>query len=126
MVRGHLFGVLAAATAATAFVLLFAFSSAAQTGRLVLHVGDQGELVLRFGRLASSTRGTTQSLSLENNGSEIIASVEIECGFYGRSKLLGSGSASARDLKPGSSAHADITMPGVADADSVRCQISSD
>jgi hypothetical protein len=112
---------------------LLDFGRAAPLGRatpgaqkIVLHVGDGGKLVLHLGSLAINSNGATQPLSFENNGLEIIADVEVKCGFFAGSRLLGSGSASARDLKPGFSARADIVVPEAADADSVRCQIRSD
>lgn len=103
------------------------FGRAAQIAqKIVLHIGERGKLVLHLGSLAITSKGATQPLSLENDGLEIIANVEVKCGFFAGSTLLGSGSASARDLKPGLSTRADIVVPKVADADSVRCQISSD
>ena len=94
--------------------------------KIVLHVGDRGKLMMHLGSLAINTDGARQPLSFENDGLETIANVEVKCGFFAGSTLVGTGSASARDLKPGSSRRADVVAPDVADADSVRCQISSD
>ena len=111
----------------TALAGLLGVGRAAQVAqKIVLHVGDRGKLVLHLGSLAINSNGARQPLSFENDGLETIANVEVKCGFFAGSTLLGSGSASARDLKPGSSTRADIVVPDVADADSVRCQISSD
>jgi hypothetical protein len=111
----------------TLLASLISFGRAAQVAqKIVLHVGDRGRLVLELGDLANSPKGATQPLSLKNDSLEIVANVEIQCGFFAGSTLLGVGSASARDLKPGFSTRADIVVSEVAAADSVRCQISSD
>jgi hypothetical protein len=94
--------------------------------KIVLHVGDRGKLMMHLGSLAINSDGARQPVSFENDGLETIANVKVKCGFFAGSALVGSGSASARDLKPGSSMRADILVPDVANADSVRCQISSD
>jgi hypothetical protein len=110
-----------------ALASLLSIGKAAQLAQtIVLHVGDRGRLVLELGNLAVNSKGATQPLSLKNDGSEVVANVEIKCGFFAGSTLLGLGSASARDLKPGSSTRADIIVAEVAAADSVRCQVSSD
>jgi hypothetical protein len=94
--------------------------------KIVLHVGDRGKLMMHLGSLAINSDGARQPLSFENEGLATIAKVEVTCGFFAGSTLVGSGSASARDLKPGSFTRTDIVVPDVANADSVRCQISSD
>jgi len=106
---------------------LLGIGRAAQVAqKIVLHVGDRGKLVLHLGSLAINSNGARQPLSFENDGLESIANVEVKCGFFAGSTLVGSGSAFARDLKPGSSTRADVVVTDVADVDSVRCQISSD
>jgi hypothetical protein len=111
----------------TALAGLLDIGRAAQVAqKIVLRVGDRGKLMMHLGSLAINSDGARQPLSFENDGVETIANVEVKCGFFVGSTLVGSGSASARDLKPGSSTRADIVVPDVADADSVHCQISSD
>ncbi len=59
---------------------------------------QEGELILTLGRLTTNSMGATQVLSVENKTSKNFERVEVECGFYSGTKLVGNGSAFVHEL----------------------------
>ena len=82
-------------------------------------------LVLTTGRLQSSNTGfALQVVSVENRTDKSFELIVVECGFYSRNNLVGSGQGGVENVQPGTIAHGNIiAMSGAPGADNAKCRV---
>ena len=79
---------------------------------------------MKEGRLFHKDNMTTRLISLTNNTTST-ATVAVECGFFTRGNLMGTGVAMFYNLKPGETGHEPATSVDVSDADKTQCRVDA-